>query len=535
MAPEYGSTCAHLPGRRRDPPLPASSPAARPDLIAAGRGLRQGAGDVPRRAVRGPVLLRTLELDLATVEPSLAGPKRPQDRVPLEAPGRCSVDALKELGLDATDGIGNGRDEAIERVLPGQRPAGRGRRRRAAAAPSRRGADDPTADPGIGDGDRRHARRRPTASSSTTASVVIAAITSCTNTSNPSVMVGRRAAGQARRSSAGSRQAVGEALASRRAPRVVTDYLEHAGLDPYLDAAPVQPGGLRLHDLHRQLRPAAAPEISEAIAGGRPRRLRGPVRQPQLRGPDQPGRPDQLPGLAAPGGRLCPRRDAWTRPDQRAPRDRPDGQPVFLRDIWPTSRGDQRDGPRRSSARRCSAAATARSSTATRAGTRLEVPQGERYAWDETPPTSAARPSSRACRPSPSRSSRSREPACWPCSATAITTDHISPAGAIKKDSPGRPLADRAWSGAARLQLLRLPARQPRGDDPRNVRQHPAPQPSGPRAEGGFTRHLPDGDADDDLRGVEPTRHDGVPLVVLAGKEYGSGSSRDWAAKGPSC
>jgi hypothetical protein len=113
----------------------------------------------------------------------------------------------------------------------------------------------------------------------------------------------------------------------------------------------------------------------------------------------------------------------------------------------------------------------------------------------------------------------------------SITTDHISPAGSIKATSPaGKYLRAQVAPG---LQPVRHAARQPRGDDARHLRQHPHQEPDGARAiEGGVTKHWPDRRADVDLRRGDALQGGGVPLVVFAGKEYGTGSSRDWAAKG---
>ena len=120
----------------------------------------------------------------------------------------------------------------------------------------------------------------------------------------------------------------------------------------------------------------------------------------------------------------------------------------------------------------------------------------------------------------------------------SVTTDHISPAGAIKKDSPGRHVPRRARRRAARLQLLRLAPRQPRGDDPRHVRQHPAAQPAGARHRGRLHPRLHHRRGrrrrgDHGLRGLaRTTSRPARRWSCCAGKEYGSGSSRDWAAKG---
>ena len=116
----------------------------------------------------------------------------------------------------------------------------------------------------------------------------------------------------------------------------------------------------------------------------------------------------------------------------------------------------------------------------------------------------------------------------------SVTTDHISPAGSIKPDSPGGRLSPRARRRTQGLQLVRRAARQPRGDGSRHVRERAPPQPARPgQSEGTWTVHVPDRRGDDDLRRLAALPRRGHAAVVLAGKEYGSGSSRDWAAKGP--
>jgi len=114
----------------------------------------------------------------------------------------------------------------------------------------------------------------------------------------------------------------------------------------------------------------------------------------------------------------------------------------------------------------------------------------------------------------------------------SITTDHISPAGSIKKERPGRQLSHRPRRRRRRFQFLRRAARQSRGDDARHLRQHPPEERDGAGTEGGVTRHMPDGTQMSIYDAAIKYQAEGVPLVIVAGKEYGTGSSRDWAAKG---
>ena len=185
--------------------------------------------------------------------------------------------------------------------------------------------------------------------------------------------------------------------------KVVTEYLRQAGLDTYLDRARLQPGRLRLHDLHRQQRPAARRCVGRG-RGAQPGRRVGAERQPQLRGPHPAAGARQLPGVAAAGRRLRARRQDDDRPDDRAARHRhATAAPVYLRDIWPTEREIQEtmlravnaaDVPRAVRRRLQRRRALAVAGRADRRSVRL----GRR-----TRPTSATRRSSKA-----SRSSRRR-------------------------------------------------------------------------------------------------------------------------------
>ena len=259
---------------------------------------------------------------------------------------------------------------------------------------------------------------------------------------------------------------------------VVTDYLEQSGLDEYLEQAQVRPRRLRLHDLHRQLGPA----LGRDLGGGqrqRPGRLRGALGQPQLRGPDQAGREGQLPRLAA--ARASPTRwpGGWTSTSNRAARHRQRRRA----DVYPPRhlaerRGDPATRSPTPSAPTCSRRTTANVFEGDERWKAIKVPDG-----DATPGTGLdLRAAAAVLRGDGRRARRGAEPITGARVLAklgdSITTDHISPAGAIKKDSPAGQLADRARGRRPRLQLLRLAPRQPRGDDAGHVRQRPAPQPA---------------------------------------------------------
>ncbi len=203
------------------------------------------------------------------------------------------------------------------------------------------------------------------------------------------------------------------------------------------------------------------------------------------------------------------------------------GQPVWLRDIWPSQAeiGEviasclRPDMYTREYAHVFAGDERWRS---------LPVPAGDTIARDP-PPTCADRRSSTDSSPTRDRWPTSTAAGCSPCSATRSPPTTSPPPGRSAR-FPGRPAPDRARGTAAGLQLLRIPARQPRGDDPRHLRQHPAPQPARPRHRGRL--HPPSREEMTIYDAAQRYAAEGVPLLVIAGKEYGSGSSRDWAAKG---
>ena len=263
----------------------------------------------------------------------------------------------------------------------------------------------------------------------------------------------------------------------------------------------------------------------------RPRGRLGPVGQPQLRGAHQPRREDELPRLAAARRRLRAGRDDGHRPRQRPARA---PTPTARRSTCATSGRPSARSPRRSStrcSRTCSAPPTARSSRATSAGTRWRCPTGDRFAWAEDSTYVRQPPYFEGMPAEPEPVTDIEGARVLAKLGDSVTTDHISPAGAIKKDGPAGAYLHRARRRAQGLQLLRLAARQPRGDDARHVREHPPAQPAGAGHRG--RRHASrDGEEMSIYDAAMQYIAEGTPLVVLAGKEYGSGSSRDWAAKG---
>ncbi len=520
MSPEYGATCGFFPVD--DATLQYLRLTGRPDervaLVEAyckENLLWHGAEDHPTYS-------HVVELDLGTVEPSLAGPRRPQDRVPLAEAKNAFLHELPSFGVD----YGNSKDEAVAESFPASDPP----------AHVEPGHDEPAGAPAPA---IAVAEREPAAAHVQLGdlefelehgSVVIAAITSCTNTSNPQVMV---AAGLL------AKKAVERGLdrkpwvKSSLAPgsRVVTDYYEKAGLTPYLEALGFHTVGYGCTTCIGNSGPLPE-EISAAIAetdlvvcavlsGNRnfEARIHPEVKANYLASPP-------LVVAYALAGRMD--LDLNTEPIGQDP----DGNDVFLRDLWPSSTeidetiagavsGDLFRGR------------YADVFTGDERWAELEVPSGALYAWADDS-TYVRRP--------PYFDGMSIEPGtvedvdgarCLVMLGDSVTTDHISPAGSIKPDGPaGQYLIEH---GVERKDFNSYGSR--RGNHEvmvrgtfANVRLRNLLVPG---SEGTWTVHLPSGEEMSIFDASERYLAEGTPLIVLAGKEYGTGSSRDWAAKGP--
>ena len=315
--------------------------------------------------------------------------------------------------------------------------------------------------------------------------------------------------------------------------KVVTDYYEKAGLTPYLDKLGFNLVGYGCTTCIGNSGPLI-PEVSEAVnendlavvsvlSGNRnfEGRINPDVKMNYL------ASPPLVVAYALAGSMDV---DLFNDPLGQDT----DGNDVFLKDIWPTAAGG-RGG-------RSPSAITSEMFTNDYADVfagdeqwqSLPTPEGDTFEWD---------PDSTYVRKPPYFDGMPDEPE--PVTdiegarvllklGDSVTTDHICPAGAIKKDSPGRQVPRRARRRAAGLQLLRLAARQPRGDDPRHVRQHPAAQPAraGHRGRLHPRLHRRRRGRPPSTRPRRTTSRPAPRCVVLPGKEYGSGSSRDWAAKG---
>ena len=308
--------------------------------------------------------------------------------------------------------------------------------------------------------------------------------------------------------------------------------LREAGLIEHARGARLPPRRLRLHDVHRQLGPAARgdlrggrgrrPAVCAVLSGNRnfEGRINPDVRMNYLASPP-------LVVAYALAGTMDIDLDTEPLGDGRR---RQAGLPA--RHLADPGGGRTRRSRRRSS-RTCSAqyAEVFEGDEHWRA---LEIPAGDRSRGTTRRPTCATRRTSKACpRPDAGRAT-SRARACSPCSATGSPPTTSRPRARSRRDArPGSYLVEHGVT-PQRLQLLRRAARQPRGDGARHVREHPPAQHAGAGHRGRRARcTCPSGEADDDLRRRRcGTPSEGMPLVVLAGKEYGTGSSRDWAAKG---
>ena len=529
MSPEFGSTCAIFP-----PDVETlryleftGRPTEAIELVDA-YTREQGMFHTPDSAE--PTFSDTLQLDLGDVVPSIAGPKRPQDRIALSNSKAAFFETLATHNDDAADELGNGdaHDEAVAESFPASDPpaddpsqteAGRphGQPTTTATAEERRSGDAVTVNMEGTEFELDHGR------------VVIAAITSCTNTSNPSVMIG---AGLLARNALARGLDRKPWVKTSLAPgsTVVTEYLEKAGLDESLDGLGFNLVGYGCTTCIGNSGPLPE-EISAAVED------KDLVVCSVLRGNRNfEGRINQdvkANYLASPP--LCVAYALAGRMDfdfESEPLGTDtDGEPVYLRDIWPSAE-EIRDTVAEAVRAEMFSRSYANVFEGDETWKAIEVPEGDRYTWPDS--TYVRRPSffegmaARAGR----AASRSRAPGCWRCSATSITTDHISPAGAIKKDEPRRPLADRARRRAARFQLLRLATRQPRGDDPRHLRQRPVAQSAHrPRGRAGPGTCPPARRCRSTTRRCA-TRPTACRWWCIAGTEYGSGSSRDWAAKG---
>ncbi len=488
MSPEFGSTCAIFPidGQTLDYLRLTGRPDEQVALVEA-YAREQGLWHDPAAVLH---YSEELELDLSTIVPSLAGPKRPQDRVALADAKHAFREALGSYVSEP------GLDNGLAGTFPASDPVAEDEFPRA-SAPAQVVLDDGTKT-AVDHG-----------------SVVIAAITSCTNTSNPSVMVGAALL---------AKKAV-EAGLSRKpwvkttlAPgsKVVMDYYERAGLTPYLEKLGFNLVGYGCTTCIGNSGPlpgaisAAVAEndlaVVSVLSGNRnfEGRINPDVKMNYL------ASPPLVVAYALAG--------TMDFDMNREPLgSRSDGSPVYLADIWPSA---------------AEIAAVVQDAVAAEMFSRdyadvfegddrwraLDVPGGDTFAWGEDSTYVRKPPYFDGMPDKPAPVSDIHGARVLAMLGDSVTTDHISPAGAIKTDSPAGQVPDRARGGAEGLQLLRLAARQSRGDDPRHVRQHPAAQPAGPGHRGRGHRAPAGRRADVHLRRV-PEVHRRRSAAARAGRQ----------------
>ncbi len=534
MSPEFGSTCAIFPIDSQTLTYLELTGRA-PEQIALVEAYARAQGMWHDETSERPTFSEEIALDLASVEPSLAGPKRPQDRVSLSG----AQDAFRRALCDyvpSDEAQQDAHDEAVAESYPASDPPANG-------APGHEPppAEAPATAPSHGGPAtlaRRHAATPVTLGGERFeldhGHVVIAAITSCTNTSNPSVMVGAGIL---------ARNAVARGLRSKPwvktslAPgsKVVTEYLDRAGLTEPLELLGFNLVGYGCTTCIGNSGPLPEP-VSAAVAAADLAVVSVLSGNRNFEGRINPD--VKMNYLASPplcvAYALAGTMDIDIVADPLGHDEQ--GGEVYLRDIWPTEHevAETIAGAVRAEMFR-------RSYGSVFAGDErwnsLPVPTGERFAWDRDstyvrlPPYFDGMPAE----PEPVRDvERARVLALL---GDSVTTDHISPAGAIKRDGPaGKYLQEH---GVQPRDFNSYGSR--RGNHEvmmrgtfANIRLRNRLGGGPPLPEGGFTRYLADGS------GTQMSIYDaamryiaeGIDLVVLAGKEYGSGSSRDWAAKG---
>jgi aconitate hydratase len=501
MAPEYGATCGIFPVDHETLKYLRLSGRSE-ELISLVEAYYKEQGLFHTEHTAEAEYTHVLDLDLAAIEPSIAGPKRPQDRVPLSKAAQSFEDALPSL------------------LKPGQQVPPKQASRWESEGGHPAGMDSQQ------DGVAEHVQLN---GGLTHGSVVIAAITSCTNTSNPSVLIG---AGLLAKKAVEKGLKVPAWVKTSLAPGslVVTEYLTRSGLLPFLEKLKFNVVGYgcttcigNSGPLPQEVSSVVTAKdlvVASVLSGNRnfEGRINSDVRANYLMSPP-------LVVAYALAGRMDI--DLY-----KEPLGRSDGKPVYLKDIWPTEKevdevlqkfvtGDLFRG------------AYTDVFKGDERWRGLNVPQGKTFAWDadstyvQNPPYFENMSKS----PAPVGDISGARVLCY--LGNSVTTDHISPAGSIKHNSPaGKYLIEH---GVKPADFNSYGSR--RGNHEvmmrgtfANVRLR---NKLTPEREGAYTRYLPGGEEMFIFEASEKYRAAGTPLMILAGKEYGSGSSRDWAAKGP--
>ncbi len=495
MAPEYGATCGFFPiDSETIAYLKATGREA--DRVALVETYAKAQGLFRTDETPDPRFTDTLELDLATVVPSLAGPKRPQDRVPL-----ATADSAFDVALAAMRDI-NASDRASDMDEEG-----------GGSVPELyKSAPVDGKDYRLEDGN-----------------IVIAAITSCTNTSNPSVLIAAGlVARKAREKGLTTRPWVKTSLAP--GSKVVTDYLERASLQEDLDALGFNLVGYGCTTCIGNSGPLAE-EISDAISrkdlvvasvlSGN-RNFEGRV-NPDTRA-NYLASPPLVVAYALAGDM---RKNITTGPIGTGK----DGAPVMLSDIWPTSK-EVADLVRTTITDEMFRTRYADVFAGDAQWQQIKVEGGQTYKWSPGSTYVQNPPYFVGMKMQPEPITDIVEARILGVFGDSITTDHISPAGSIKRDGPAgnyliehqvRPTDFNSYGSRRGNHEVMM-----RGTFANiRIKNHMVPG-----VEGGVTVHQPSGEQLSIYDAAMRYQQEGVPLVIFAGKEYGTGSSRDWAAKG---
>jgi aconitate hydratase len=511
MSPEYGATCGIFPIDKES--LRYLKLTGRSDeQIALVEAYAREQGLFHDANTLSAEYSELLSLDLSTVEPSLAGPKRPQDRVVLSRAGASFEKALPSLIKPPKP-----RSAAAQAASTAANDA---RWVQEGGNPAAIGVEDPKVEEHVAANAAQLLKH---------GSVVIAAITSCTNTSNPSVLI---AAGLLAKKAVEKGLSTPPWVKTSLAPgsKVVTDYLQAAELLPYLEKLKFHLVGYGCTTCIGNSGPlptevSAAIEdknlvVASVLSGNRnfEGRINSEVRANYLMSPP-------LVVAFALAGRI----DIDLRKDPIGKGKH--GQHIYLHEIWPTQQEIEQVV-----ASSITSHMFRKSYGEVYAGDErwrgLPVPKGETYAWDKDSTYIRQAPYFDDMVLKPSAVEDIKGARVLAVLGDSVTTDHISPAGSIKKDSPaGKYLIA---NGVQPADFNSYGSR--RGNHEVMVRGTFANvrlRNKMVATEGGFTRHLPDGGEMSIFDASEKYHAEKVPLVILAGKEYGSGSSRDWAAKGP--
>ena len=489
MAPEYGATCGFFPiDERTTEYMELSGRDA--DTIALVEAYCKAQGLWRSSADPDPEFTDVLELDLGDVVPSLAGPKRPQDRVPLTAVKRTFIDVVTETLKLNDDEISTLEGEGGQTAVGNHEPSG-------------------GQVPVVIDGQKHFMSH---------GDVVIAAITSCTNTSNPSVML---AAGLVAKKAAEKGMNRKPWVKTSLAPgsKVVTDYLDVTGLQKPLNDIGFDLVGYGCTTCIGKAISDGDLVVASVLSGNRnfEGRVHQSVRTNWLASP-----PLVVAYALAGTVKIDLDKDPIGKDK--------DGQPVYLKDIWPSSEEIQNELVKiNNSMFRSQYASVFEGDEVWQS---LPIPDSETYDWDSSSTYIQNPPFFDGLTKQVDDVQPVKDARILALLGDSITTDHISPAGAIKADSPAghylqghdvEPLDFNSYGSRRGNHEVMM-----RGTFA-NIRIRNEMTPD---IEGGFTKHLPGGEEISIYGAAMRYQKEGVPTVVVAGKEYGTGSSRDWAAKG---